>query len=252
MKKFIILILLLFILNSYSGELVLYYSFDEIKNNMIEDLSGNGNNLFSDKGFSLIEGVKGKGLLFDGTTDYVIPHKGCFSFKNGLTISMWIKLDMEKVRWVSFIKKAAGIKDTPEGWKNNPTAYLPFKGFNLGTYGSSSEIPLEESGFIFTVSDEENRVSLSTKPISKLITPGKWFHMCVTYNPDPKDRGLRIYINGEIVGDKIMISMPEDISNEAPIILGKDLTYFKGGIDELKIYKRALTEKEVKELFTSK
>lgn len=255
MKKIVFLFIgwLLFTLSSYSEEkgLVLYYSFDNVKNNTIEDLSGNGNNLCSDKGFVLTEGVKGKGLLFDGKTVYSIPDKDCFSFKNGLTISMWIKMDMESVRWVAFIKKAEGVEKTPKGWKRNPTAYVPFKGFNLGTYGSSRPIPLNEAPFRFTVGDEENRETLLTKPISRFTSPGKWFYICATYNPDPKDRGMRIYINGKIVKEKIMISMPEDITNNAPLILGKDLTFFKGGMDELKIYNRVLTEKEVKELFKS-
>jgi len=80
---------------------------------------------------------------------------------------------------------------------------------------------------------------------------GKWVHLTGTYNPDPKNRGLCIYVNGKLIADVVMITMPTDISNSGPLIIGKDLTGLNGAMDELRIYNHTLSIKEVEELFMS-
>jgi len=235
---------------SENENLVIYYSFDKIEDNTIKDLSGNNNNIYLKGPCLLVEGKKGNAIVLDSKTSFEISHNSSLNFKNGLTISFWLKLNTEEVKWTSFVKKVKGAEETPSYFKNNPPAYVPFKGFNFGTSGSSQPIHLKEADFLFTVSDGKSRETVSLN-IGKYLKPEEWKYLTVSYNPDPKDRGLRIYIDGKLVCDTIMIDMPEDINNDAPIIIGKDLTYLIGVIDEFRIYSRALSEKEIEELFKS-
>ena len=87
---------------------------------------------------------------------------------------------------------------------------------------------------------------------------GDWYHLVITTSPD----GTTFFVNGENV-----VSHPDFVNNTA-VLLGRDLTigvdvsyqgygpytdsnvgYFDGKIDELRIYNRALSQKDVQDLY---
>ena len=72
--------------------------------------------------------------------------------------------------------------------------------------------------------------------------------MAASCNPDPKDRGLRLYINGKLAANYVMITMPTGIENESPVTIGKDLVSFDGAIDNLR-YNRVLTDQAVRAIY---
>ena len=82
---------------------------------------------------------------------------------------------------------------------------------------------------------------------------GKWFYYTATYqgsNGDKvskDDNTIKIYINGKLVATQ---PFDGDISNSSgPLWIGansEDGTFFKGKIDELRIYNYALTPTEIK------
>ena len=110
---------------------------------------------------------------------------------------------------------------------------------------------LHERNFRFTVSDFGKTEYVDAGPISKFAELGQWIHIAASYNPVPDDRGLRIYVNGRLVADKVMIAMPADISNTAPLIIGNDLRPFPGEIDEIQIYYKALSCSEIPHYYQS-
>ncbi len=97
----VIFVLLLFYsltINAQNG-LVAHWSFDEMENNTIYD-SSTGENHGTNYGATVVQGIIGNALSFDGTDDYVrIPEDGkyppsVFSALRKGSISVWFKADI--------------------------------------------------------------------------------------------------------------------------------------------------------------
>jgi len=90
-------LIVLLALTSYAGMpegLVLYLSFDDAGNNVIEDLSGNGND-GENHGAKPIEGKHGMALEYEGLTTWVtVPHTPDLNFgpDDSLTAACWVKV----------------------------------------------------------------------------------------------------------------------------------------------------------------
>ncbi len=93
----------------------------------------------------------------------------------------------------------------------------------------------------------------TTLPLQNLgLKADNWYHVVGTF--DGKE--LRIYLDGELAGDKpVPAHGPVMIWNDNPLEFGGRGTgenAYKGLLDELIVYDRALTEEEVMEVMTSK
>ena len=104
----------------------------------------------------------------------------------------------------------------------------------------------EESGgklsfFIYDGTDWEPRANSNLRP-----TFGVWCHVVGTYNR----QYLKIYINGKL---KSSVARTEAIHTGDLNTLINSTMHFKGLIDEVRIYNRALSAEEVRgNMFTSK
>lgn len=227
--------------------LILHYSMEEAVDGVVRDLSGNNNHLKLGPGAALADGQFGKALVLDGKGSVLVPDSPSLrSIKNGLTVSLWLRFDTDAIRWTSFVKKDAATEATGKG--GGPTAYRPFRGFNLGTNGSSGPTKLKEgANFLLTVDGIGGRDTASASMAR--VEPGRWLHLAATYNTAPRDRGLRLFINGVLVSDVVMIEMPTDISTETPLTIGRDLTGFVGALDEIRVYDRPLPEAEIRKIY---
>ena len=83
--------------------------------------------------------------------------------------------------------------------------------------------------------------------VDGVIETGKWYHIVATWYPT----GAKVYVNGEEEGDGIYA--PDDILiNESYFYIGGEQgssRILNGYMDEVAIYRRALTAEEVKELY---
>ena len=64
---------------------------------------------------------------------------------------------------------------------------------------------------------------------------------------------MRLYVNGELHGERQ--SMFGSAANAGNVLSGVDLvrqTHFRGALDEIRVYSRALSAKEIQELATAK
>ena len=79
---------------------------------------------------------------------------------------------------------------------------------------------------------------------------GEWIHIAVTYDVD--DRIAKIYLNGEIDGTAATSGQNVTVSNGHIYIAGlmPAQQFFDGFIDEVSIYKRALSTSEIFEIYT--
>ena len=81
------------------------------------------------------------------------------------------------------------------------------------------------------------------------LKPREWHHVVVTYDGSSKAAGVKIYVNGELqenVVERDTLAGP--IANPTPFRIGSrsDTIKFKGEMDDLAIYQRALTPGEVR------
>ncbi len=204
-------------------ELRVYYSFDNEK-----DKSGNFHDAQLAHSATIAQGISGgQGLVLDGTAEsYVtIPSKALEGLED-YTISAWIKPDVkDNTQRVFDFGTGTGryMFLTPYYGKNHLRGAI-----TAGSY------------------DYEKGVSVDVD-----IETGRWTHVVMMQEGDT----MRIYIDGELSGETENVTLdPYEIEYIIPYCyIGKSMwsgdKYFKGAIDEFRLYDYALTEEEVKELF---
>ena len=236
LKHFIIIYSLVLLLpdssfgQSKNNGLTAWWKFEVIEQDgVIDSVSKVKSNLI---GFQkLIDGVQGKGLLYDGYTTYVASTQDSDARITGrFTLEAWIAFQAYPWNWVAIFDKQ---KDDSAG-------------YNLS---------VDENGFLrFQVAVDGQ---LHTVKSSERMDLLRWYHLAGSFDPG---KGLTIYINGQtagslqIVGD---LSAAADIplwigrSHQKlppanPIRLHLPASYsFDGIIDEVKIYNVALSGQEI-------
>ncbi|MEZ7919282.1 MAG: DUF1553 domain-containing protein [Akkermansiaceae bacterium] len=81
-----------------------------------------------------------------------------------------------------------------------------------------------------------------------LLEPNQWQHVVVSYDGSHKAAGVKIYINGKISSNKVeKDSLSATIVTSQPLRIGARSTAsnWKGEVDDLRIYQRALKEGEL-------
>ncbi len=200
-----------------STGLVAYYALD----NNVEDGSGNGNHGTLQGTPQWVEGLIGRALQFNGSTDYVeVADAPGLDITNTITIAVWVKANTFG-DWRGFVVK--GLETAPyamQMWGDGSLRFgwnwdSPAGAVGDGLRNSNAKIPL-----------------------------GEWAHLAVTYDGST----LRFYINGGLDTREVDVSLVFGTNNE-PLILGCDFPggdeYFDGAMDDVRIYNRALLPGEV-------
>ncbi|MCX8131107.1 MAG: GH-E family nuclease [Clostridia bacterium] len=204
------------------SSLIAYYKFDDNTN----DSSGNGHNGTQNGGVQYVRGVSGKAAQFDGVDDYINAGTFSESFLNGMTVSVWARFDTT----------AAGhsqrIIDFGQGQASNNIIFAQ--------YNTGSDIYFE------AFSSSESKV-IAQNAIETGIF--KNYVASASRTADGKYK-VNLYVNGVKQSTSITdTSVPAAVTRTLCYI-GKSNwnmdTLFKGAMDELKIYNKALTEEEVK------
>jgi|GEM_PF-2738822 len=200
--------------------LVLYLPFEEGEGNIVYDESpyGNDGTIY---GATWVKGRYGYALSFDGEDDYVkVPDSASLDITDDLTVVAWVK-------GYGFVV-SKGVYGVPSDSK----AY---------------DFDVESDGTVraWLVRVGTNYVVRST---TKIYTT-KFNQIAFTFK-SPK---IRIYINGEL--DAEMEDPDVYINtNDLDLLIGRswyggDPLYFNGIIDEVRIYNRALSDEEIKQLY---
>jgi hypothetical protein len=206
-------------LSGTGSGLVAYYTFDDGVGTTASDSSGNGNTATLTNGPVWTTGKVGGGLQFDGIDDYV-NLKNSFNtigLSTTKTISAWIKPDVSATGLAVCIARtygqSCGFGITPvTNWK--------------GSYWTTT------AG------------SLNT---SSAVVAGKWTHAVLVQSGS----SVNLYIDGALAGTG---SGATGVGAIASAVIGArpDLasgTYFRGTIDDVRIYDRSLSASEVSELY---
>ena len=234
MKLKIILILLLFLalpLNLYadlSNGLVGYWSFDD---GTATDNSGNGNN-GAIYGATLVAGVSGQALSFDGENDNVaVPDSSSLHFgTNSFSFSMWLSAST----FQGNNRPLEGIRVIDKGASYPQTWWV---------------IDITPAGRIqMEMGDSSGVVAASNS--NDALTRHSWYHIVIVV--DREDFEVAYYINALFSGTG---NLPDtftgnlDVAGVTVDIGSARHNDFNGMLDEIRIYNRALNTSEIQMLY---
>lgn len=231
--------------------LVSYWTFDkkDIRNNEIKDVWGE-NHGKSDGNPRVIAGHIGEALQFDGTDDYVnLTNLGDFGSQLGSsTFEAWIIVDQKNDPMTLF-----RIQDTCMRWG------FIINNVMKGTNDNLQHIISQKVG------NGCHSYSMGLKPTK--FSDGKWHHFVITIDivigdAPAKEKKLqsRFYRDGKLFSSLALpLRQPGTfVPFVKPFYLGSEgkhgnqTRFFKGMIDEVRIYNRPLSEAEVIQNFESR
>jgi Concanavalin A-like lectin/glucanases superfamily/Bacterial Ig-like domain/Bacterial Ig domain len=197
--------------------LVAGYGLDEGNGTTAADASGNGNDGAISGATWRTEGRIGAALSFDGVDDMVtVPDAGSLDLTTGMTLSAWVNPDQLNGAWRTVLFKD-GSGDLVYGLYAQEGAALPAGSLSVGgaprILRGTSQLPLST-----------------------------WSHLAYTYDGATE----RLYVDGTLVAN-VARSGSIATSNGA-LRIGRNTHFgeaFRGLIDELRVYDRALSQAEI-------
>jgi hypothetical protein len=187
------------------------YSFDAGEGTVAEDLSGEHEGTI--EGPAWTKGKFGSALQFNGVEgeQVTVPDSNDLDLTDELTLEAWVR-PTEAIEWSSIVtkKRGSGISYqlVAHADHNAPVGYLADAEKEWGVDGGTTPLPANT-----------------------------WSHIAFTSD----GAQLRFYVNGKLKGTSSMLVAAEP--STGPLVIGGDT--FKGKIDEVRIYDRALDEGEI-------
>ena len=200
--------------------LVSYWTFDEddIDGKMLKDVLGDNDGTISGDP-KVIDGKISKALAFDGSNHIV--------FGNDPSVLL-SDTDLSVMIWFNADTVGPGLDDN--------TGYL------VGTYSSGNgkyyQLFVENGTIAWSIDDNVTKTQINSP-----INAGEWYHAVGVRESGKK---IKLYLNGELALDADD-QTTADITSDAPLYAGNRFAgsrAFKGLIDDIGIYNRALTEAE--------
>jgi hypothetical protein len=228
---------------------------------MAKDYSSYGNNGTISGATWTSAGVIGGAYVFDGNDYITVPDS---SSVGPQTSTGWSEISIEFWIKVTTNQNGSRIIARKVPWASSGTYMIGFQSsgspsntlfFGVSVPGEEAYAPTYEDVYDGNLSD----------PLNTVLAVGNWYHVICTYKSGLTN-GLTIYINGtqrvNLVLNDTTISgggaiQPANYrANDEPLIIGYDGAgragsnrYFKGMLDEIKIYSRALSPQQVQQRF---
>jgi len=201
--------------------LVAYYPF----NGTARDASKNSNDGLVVGNASFADGVKEEAINFDGRDDYVeVPDDNSLDITPSITLSAWIKPIETSRRYVVYKANSA------EGGGSS---------YSLDIFPR----PGRARGLVVNSIDPKCHSCSATGKTE--IKRSSWQHIATTASRNE----VKVYFNGELEDTAPLDGNGIDTTS-GPLRIGQyqDM-FFRGSVDEVRIYNRALSEKEVQTIY---
>ena len=209
--------------------LVSYWTFDEadIDGKTVIDIWGENDGTIQG-GAKGNEGKVGEALEFDGADSRVeVLNNESLALSDEFTVEAWVMVN-KFVTNAAVVAKGTGsgffalevvdIAAAPNGWKVR---------INAGGNAQGQDFP-------------DNKT-------------GEWYHLVMVVDGRGA-KGLKLYVDGELQKEPIDSSAVGVLTCPEHLYIGyeqRNNMWFNGVIDEVRIYNRALTDKEIKKNFVS-
>ncbi|MGF1613957.1 MAG: LamG-like jellyroll fold domain-containing protein, partial [Gammaproteobacteria bacterium] len=191
------------------------YNFEEARGPIVVDASGQGHHGTIAGAKRTRHGQFGRALLFDGVDDWVtIPDADALDLSTGMTLQAWV-YPTSNTAWRTILMK------------EQPGDFIYYLGAN----------PSNQPVAIVGARGQPEAYDPTPMPLKK------WRHLAATYD----GQSLRLFVNGAQVATQAQTAAL--INSDGQITLGGDAVwgrFFKGRIDEVRLYRRALSEAEIK------
>jgi hypothetical protein len=208
-------------------------------NNSGADSSGKGNDVYAYYAITSVANRFNKpnsAFSFNGTSSYmIIKDKADLRLSNtNFTTNVWVYMEAYNTSFGSEILCKRGTGST-NGWN-----------YSVFGNGSLNTAPIGSTSF---------QVSGGTDPLApggKAIGLNQWHMLTTVYDVTKKQ--ITFYIDGVL--DKTTSNIPSPVSTAtADLYIGADSQgpdyKYKGSIDDIKIYNRALPQNQITKLFTT-
>jgi hypothetical protein len=199
---------------------ILYYKFDESSGDVVNDSSGNARTGTAIGTHTWVAGRVGNALTFDGAGAFVVLPVGVVSNLTEMTIATWVQVDATKT-WQRIVD-----------FGNNTTVYI-----FLTPTSSTGKIQLA----ITKTSNPGQQLLNGTTALPLSM----WKHVAVVMD----GQKASLYVDGALESTSNITMRPADLGTTASNWLGRSQysqdPYFKGSLDDFRIYDRALTAEQV-------
>jgi glucose/arabinose dehydrogenase len=195
--------------------LVAAYNFNEASGNAVTDSSGSNNNGTISGATRTATGKFGRAITFNGTSNYVsIPHSASLQLTTGMTLEAWVNMTGGQSWRTVILKERTG-------------------GMAYALYArNDANRPLSQ----LWVNGEQNAQGTAA------VAQNAWVHLATTYDGATQ----KLYVNGAQVASRAQTGSL--ISSTGPLKIGGNAIWnewFKGTIDEVRVYSRALSASEI-------
>ncbi|RLJ07123.1 MAG: hypothetical protein DRP16_04045, partial [Candidatus Aenigmatarchaeota archaeon] len=197
------------------------WHFNEGSGTLAKDSSGYRNDGTLVNGPQWVDGKFGKALQFDGVNDYVeVPYDPSLHGFSAFSMGAWIYVN-------SYQDDYAIILNTETEYE---FGIAPDGTLQWAIHNTNPGWTWINTGYVVPLQ--------------------QWIHIMITYDGST----IRTYVNGDEVHSRTGSGSIADDGN--PVIIGwrgdKGNSPFNGAIDEVRIYNRALTQEEIKDLYDAK
>jgi len=199
-----------------------------------EDLSGKGNHASQAvpakrPRWGQVGDPRRESLIFDGTSDFLqIPHSDSLDLSTEMTVAAWI--------WPGEGNRPdAGTMVAKYQWVDGKMLWG-------ARYRRGGE------GVTATIYNPADRVVAETP-----APPRRWSHFAFVFRPNL----MRLYVNGRLDTEKKTPVSRVPSNRTVPVTIGWGLggrgrNYFKGALDDIRLYDRALTRAEIQAVMKGK
>jgi hypothetical protein len=204
-----------------SQDLVGHWTFDgaNLKNN-VTDSSNSGNTGyltgFGATSTAVVQGALGQGLKFDGVNDYVdVPYLGTVQSSGVYSISIWFNAKVN----------SGSLSEMSDSSSNRNSIVFEGGRLKLATYNGTTAFG-------------------QTIPTA-LNTVNKWHHAVFVNN----NTNTAVYYDNVLVTSNPVANNGAMSASVSQIGYGASSAYFPGSLDDIRIYSRALSASEIKQLY---